>query len=187
MRHNTGGHHRKSKRFQSHDYASAAAYFVTIVAKHRTCLFGRVAGGKMMFSPSGHIADEYFRSIPEHFANAEIDVYQIMPNHVHGIIVLHEYNHWTAQAPSNVGARHASPLRDPSNPRGFEPGSMGAIAASFKSAVSRRARMEFDIAHIWQRNYDDHIIRGEKDWRAIREYILSNPANWNDDEENLGM
>ena len=183
INHKSRGYHRKSYRFEGHDYASSAAYFVTVVTKNRECMFGRVDAGEMILSPLGQVADAFFRSIPGHFENAEIDAYQIIPNHLHGILVLYE-NHRTAPAPSDVGARHASPLRDPSNPRGFAPGSIGAIVASFKSAVSRRARMEFGIVDIWQRNYYDHVIRGEKDWWAIRQYILCNPENWSDDVEN---
>jgi REP element-mobilizing transposase RayT len=66
------------------------------------------------------------------------------------------------------------------------PGSLGAIIRSFKSAVSRRANLELGISNIWQRNYHDHIIRNDREWRKIRDYISTNPANWEADEENPG-
>ena len=84
-----------------------------------------------------------------------------------------------------VGARHVSPLQKPTYPpRGFKPGSVGAIVASFKSAVSHRAGGELDSGNIWQRNYYEHIIRDNVDYNRIAGYILDNPLNWDQDEEN---
>jgi len=183
MKQNQRGNHRRSYRFQGHDYSAAAAYFITIVAKNRTCSFGHVAGDEMILNPLGRIADEYLRSISEHFPNAEIDVHQVMPNHVHGIIVLYENHHRTAQAPSDVGATH---WVAPTGPRGPARGSIGAMIGAYKMAVTRWAMHELNTSDIWQRNYYDHIIRGERDWQAIREYIMSNPAYWGEDEENPG-
>jgi REP element-mobilizing transposase RayT len=77
------------------------------------------------------------------------------------------------------------PLSKPTQlPRGFKPGSLGAIVASFKSSVSRRAGKELNSGIIWQRNFYKHIIRDEIDYERIAGYILSNPANWDQDEEN---
>jgi REP element-mobilizing transposase RayT len=108
----------------------------------------------MVFNDLGKIADEYFREIPNHFPNTEIDVSQVMPNHVHGIIVIH-----AVEATHFVGATHIVPA-----------GERGALTTN-----------------LWQRNYHDHIIRNEKEWQTIREYILSNPANWAEDQDNPGI
>jgi REP element-mobilizing transposase RayT len=154
MKYNPQNYHRKSYRLQSHDYSAPAAYFVTLVTKDRESLFGDVVNDEMVFNDLGKIADEYFREIPNHFPNTEIDVSQVMPNHVHGIIVIH-----AVEATHFVGATHIVPA-----------GEWGALTTN-----------------LWQRNYHDHIIRNEKEWQTIREYILSNPANWAEDQDNPGI
>ena len=127
-------HARRSTRLKGHDYTSAGAYFVTVVAHARECLFGEVVEGEMHLNDLGRAVDDCWRAIPEHFANVELDVHLVMPNHVHGILWiidetakgevlspaesadpstknrLDAANHRTARAPSGVGATHASPL-----------------------------------------------------------------------------
>ena len=70
------------------DYANDGAYFVTICTAHRECCFGDVADGKMHFSTLGQIANNIWEEIPRQFPYAELGEYQVMPNHVHGIIVI---------------------------------------------------------------------------------------------------
>ena len=66
----------------------------------------------------------------------------------------------------------------------FQTGSIDAVVASFKSAVTRRAGRELDLGNIWQRNYYEHILRSQADYERIAGYILDNPVNWDQDEEN---
>jgi len=121
----------------------------------------------------------------------------VMPNHIHGIIIINNNN-------DNVGARHASPLqghnRDASplqkhdqhntspqeQPSGPEPQSIGAIVGSFKSAVTKHINeiRATTSAPVWQRNYYEHIIRNDDSLNVIRQYILDNPAAWDVDDEN---
>ena len=173
--------HRQSHRLPGHDYSSAAAYFVTIVTSARTCLFGHVIGDEMVLSPLGRLADEYFRAIPSHFPNADIDACQVVPNHVHGIIVISD-----PLGTPDVGATHwVAPTRTvPSNqPKGPRRGSIGAMLGAYKMAVARQATARFGLSAVWQRNDYDHIIRNDREWRAIRDYILSNPMHWIQDGE----
>lgn len=165
-------HHRKSIRIKEYDYTQAGAYFVTIVTYQRDSLFGDIDDGEMTLNAFGVIADECWRAIPEHFPFVELGAHVIMPNHVHGIIIIHE----------PVGATHASPL--PKQPRGPAPRSLGAIVGSFKSAVTRRIGREHNATGIWQRNYYEHIIRDEKDLQRITDYIEANPSRWDEDDEN---
>ena len=81
-------HHRRSIRLKGYDYTSAGAYFVTIVTYQRECLFGEIVDGKMVLNDYGRVADEYWREIPEHFDNVELGAFIIMPNHIHGIIII---------------------------------------------------------------------------------------------------
>ena len=162
--------HQRSILLKEYDYSQPGAYFVTIAAFQHECLFGEIINQELRLNEYGKIAEECWRTIPEHFPNVELGAYVAMPNHVHGIIVIHE----NKSLPS-VGARHASPLR----PHGAKPNSLGAIVGSFKSAVTKRIGQK----NIWQRNYYEHIIHNEKEWDKIHRYIESNPVNWELDNE----
>ncbi len=181
MRFDPQKHHRRSIRLKEFDYAQPGGYFVTIVTYQRDLLFGEIVNEEMVLNEFGKIADECWRVIPEHFPIVELGAYVIMPNHVHGIIVINDNkNGTTMKSSSSVGARHASPLP----PRGVKPKSIGAIVGSFKSAVTRRIGREHNTRGIWQRNYYEHVIRNHEDWDRIHRYIESNPSLWTEDEEN---
>jgi REP element-mobilizing transposase RayT len=176
-------HHRRSIRIQRYDYSQAGAYFVTIVAWRRECLFGEVVDGVMKLNQRGIIANECWQEIPNHFPNVELGAYIIMPNHVHGIIIIDgaDVNGIAANSPQSVGARHASPLRK--RPQGVLPGSLGAIIGSYKSAVTKQIGREMNETGIWQRNYYEHVIRNEKDLQNKTDYINANPLLWDEDVE----
>ena len=174
---------RRSIRLFGYDYSSAGLYFVTICAHERKSLFGRVAQDAVSLTRLGKIVRECWVGIPCHFGRVDLDAFVVMPNHLHGIIVLRRF-------PKAVGAQHAAPLQTegsvgrPNN--GVPPGSLPVIIRSFKSAVTQRARKELGGIHtpVWQRNYYEHIISDGKDLDEIRRYISENPARWNLDEEN---
>ena len=125
--------------------------------------------------------------IPEHFPNVKLGIFVVMPNHIHGIIsITEDATHGSKlgmQSRTVVEATHASPL--PRISKGPMPGSIGAIIGSFKSAVTKRFHKIYNNHknYLWQRNYYEHIIRNERDYQAIYEYILANPMNWEKDEE----
>jgi REP element-mobilizing transposase RayT len=172
-------HHRKSIRLQGHDYSQVGAYYVTIVTYHRDCLFGEIMNQEMVLNDFGKIADECWRAIPEHFPSVELGAYVIMPNHVHGVIVI------CNDETTTVGATHASPLRIPnSRPHGAPSRSLGAIVGSFKSAVTKHIGREHNATGIWQRNYYEHIIRNETDLQNKTDYIEANPILWDEDDNN---
>ncbi len=105
-------YHRRSIRLQGYDYTSSGVYFITIVTYQRECLFGEINDGEMTLSKYGKIANECWQSIPEHFPNVELGTHMVMPNHVHGIIVIHDQNHRTAVYPPSVrGAACCAPTR----------------------------------------------------------------------------
>jgi len=133
----------------------------------------------MILNDYGRVVDEFWRAIPKHFPNAELGMFVVMPNHIHGIIVINELH-------SPVGATQcvAPTTTEPIQPRGPKPRSIGAIVGSFKSAVSYRLNKQFHVTNIWQRNFYEHIIRNDDEWNKIHLYIEANPANWRDDLEN---
>ena len=145
-------HHRNSIRLKGYDYSQAGAYYVTIVAYQRDCLFGKIENEEMILNDFGKTADECWRAIPEHFPFAELGAYVIMPNHAHGIIVI--------RTDMGRGAEMLRPYAPNENPHkiNVKPGSLGAIVRSFKSAVSYRINKELNATGIWQRNYGAVVV-----------------------------
>lgn len=149
---------RKSLRLRHYDYATPGAYFVTICVAERACLLGTVTNGKVELTNAGQIVYEAWRNLPSHYAGIELDEFVVMPNHVHGLLVIRkDGNH---------------PL--PELVRAFK--SFSAREINKAQTGSRR--------RLWQRGYHEHVVRGEKDLNAIREYIQNNPLQWEMDEEN---
>jgi putative transposase len=177
---------RKSIRIGGYDYSSAGAYFVTMVTYQRDPLFGEIKNGEVILSDFGKIADECWRAIPEHFSFVELGAYVVMPNHVHGIVVIRADESATNGVVVDAGrgaGRGAAMLR-PYVGSNVKPGSLGAIVRSYKSAVSYRIHKEHNTTGIWQRNYYEHIIRNEKDMQNKTDYINANPMLWDEDENN---
>jgi len=104
-----------------------------------------------------------------------LDEFVVMPNHVHGIVVIVDTPPNKIMTPSNVGKRHAVS------------GSLSTIVRSHNSAVARLVNRirETPGAKIWQGRYHDHIIRTEQGLNTLREYILHNPARWAEDQFNI--
>jgi putative transposase len=101
-------HHRRSIRLKEYDYSQPGGYFITIVTYQRDLLFGEIANEEMKLNDHGQIVDECWREIPNHFQNVELGVYVVMPNHVHGIIVIRNEIGTATKSSPFVGARHAS-------------------------------------------------------------------------------
>jgi putative transposase len=176
-------HHRHSLRLPSYDYTQPGAYFVTLCTHQRVCSLGAVADGQMQLNHWGRAVAECWAAIPAHFAHAALDEWVVMPNHVHGILVITDV---AVVAGDAVGARHC---RAPTQPEQFGqpvPGSIPTILRSFKSAVTKRinALRGVNAPPVWQRNYYEHVIRNEKEQHAIREYIRLNPMQWALDRDN---
>ncbi len=181
-------HHRQSIRLRGYDYTQAGAYFVTIVAHERACLFGEIVDDVMHLNDLGHAVAEDWQQLAHRFPRAECDVSIVMPNHLHGIIVLAGRGEASAGSSSiitGISAADASPLR----PTGTVAGSLGALIQNFKSTSTRRinALRQTPGGRVWQRNYFEHIIRNERDLNRIREYIIYNPLKWALDSEYPGV
>jgi REP element-mobilizing transposase RayT len=179
---------RRSVRLKGYDYSQAGGYYVTIVTLGRECLFGEVVAAEMRLNALGRIADECWRAIPEHFPNVTLGEHIVMPNHVHGIIWIHDDlgGGTIYRAPTTLN-RAPTPNRAPANRMDAfgKPtvGSLPTIVRSFKSSVTRRAGRESNTANIWQRNYHDHILRDQADYEHAGGYILDNPSQWEEDAD----
>jgi len=162
---------RKSIRLKHHDYSSAGWYYVTICTKNQECAFGHITApvvvvGATRGSPAmmpnqyGAIVENVWKSLPDHHP-VELDAFQLMPNHVHFIIVL-------------TGGSRPTPTE------------LGTIVGLFKSECTKQIRRVSGNPHfiVWQRNYYENIIRTEEDLNKIKKYIRNNPQTWNRDRNN---
>ena len=172
-------HHRHSIRLKEYDYTQPGGYFVTIVSYQRECLFGGIANEKMQLNESGHIVYECWHAIPDHFTNVELGAYVVMPNHIHGIIVINDRT--DASASARRGTIYRAPTEQFGKPVN---GSIPTIIRTSKAAVTRRIGRELNATGIWQKNYYVHVIRDHEDWDRIHRYIESNPSMWAEDNEN---
>ena len=151
---------RKPTRLKGYEYSTPGAYFITICVKDRKQLLSKIIVGddahivpKSHISNYGLICDKYINNINIKYENVTIDKYVIMPNHIHLIIFLHGT------------MRASSPTKN-----------IETIIRSFKTLVTKEIGYS-----IWQRSYHDHIIRGEKDYQKIWEYIDTNVIRWEKD------
>jgi REP element-mobilizing transposase RayT len=180
-------HHRQSIRLPGYDYGSAGAYFVTICTYQRDLLFEDPVLRR--------VAETLWQRIPRHSPHVRLDEWVVMPNHIHGIVVIMDDQRRGKASPatgshsepvpaSEIGladqvvSGDASPL--PQRPSGVRPGSLGAIVGNFKSVTARRINRLRGMpgSPVWQRNYYEHIVRDERALNAVRQYIADNPARW---------
>lgn len=169
-------HRRRSIRLKDYDYSQESAYFVTICTHNRACILGDAVNGEMRLNEYANIVNEYWREIPSHFSNVVIDDFIIMPNHIHGIIVLTDIRRGGV-APPNAKGTETVPLRKCT---------LGQVVAYFKYQTTKSIDRIRNTpgAPLWQRNYYEHIIRNQNDLDEIREYITNNPLKWELDREN---
>lgn len=165
-------HRRRSIRLKEYDYANVGAYFVTICVFQRECLFGDVVDGEIRLNECGMIVQDAWDDLPKHYSNVELDQFVIMPNHVHGILVLENGGRVTDHAPTET----PSPKR-----HGFP-----EIMRAFKSFSAKRINQMRDNpgCPVWQRNYYERVIRNEQELARAREYVFNNPGKWALDKEN---
>lgn len=189
MRFDSTVHHRQSVRLPGHDYTLPGVYFITIVTLQRECVFGEVLIGEMHPSTIGLLALGEWERLPRRFPCLELDKFTIMPNHIHGILVVIG-NNPHIDVPVGEQAKTFLPVTsdnppDPGLPH-VVPGSIGAIVRTFKSSVTLRYNrvLSSNGIDLWQRNYYDRIIRNEEELDRIRSYIQNNPIHWTMDQEN---
>lgn len=161
---------RKSTRLKEYDYSAPGHYFVTICIQDRIEKFGTIIDDKMVLNESGKIVKNTWIEIPIHFNDIVLDRYIIMPNHIHGIIINNP-----------VGNGHARSVN-----KNTKNNNLSIIIGSFKSAATKRINQSNNLSPFkWQKSFYDHIIRIDKSLNKIREYIINNPATWDNDEHNI--
>jgi putative transposase len=186
MQNNRDFHHRKSIRLQGYDYRQPGGYFITIVAHQGESLFGAIIGEEFKINSAGMIVQSQWQKLPRWFP-ITLDVWVLMPNHIHGILLIDEISN-DAHIRSGSTGGNASQSSEPIQFHliGTDSHSLGSIVQNFKSTTTRlinRSRKS-PGEEVWQRNYYEHIIRNDKDLERIRRYILDNPIKWAMDVEN---
>ncbi|MGB5592933.1 MAG: transposase [Crocosphaera sp.] len=201
-------HHRRSIRLRNYDYSQPGAYFLTICTYQRECWCGEIKNGQMCLNQLGKIvADEWLKT-PKIRPNFQLDVWIIMPNHLHGIVIINDCSSNQNQPglgannqnqpglaarngsiPQDLGANQDNKrdLGARNAPLRQKPNSLSSFIAGFKSAVTKRINLLRQNTNIpiWQRNYYESIIRDEKSLAAIRAYIINNPSCWQNDPDYL--
>lgn len=181
-----GKYRNESARLQNWDYGRDAAYFITICTKDRENFFGEIHNKKMQVSPAGAIAHVLWYEIKNHAENVQLGEFVVMPNHVHGILIL------DGNDPTAVGTGHALSLRQ--QPQSPDPpktigqkrfqnqgkNTVSSIIGSYKSAVTKYCN-KLDLPFAWQSRFHDHIIRNNESFDRISNYIINNPLNWSKD------
>lgn len=159
----------QTNRLQGFDYGSHAYYFITICTKNRKHYFGEITVephncAALQATEMGKIAHNFWQEIPHHYPFVVLDEFVVMPNHIHGILFFNrpDKSDWTPNA------------------FGVQSKNLGAVIRAFKSSVKRYANQN-EIEFQWQSRFYDHIIRNEKEYFTIKNYIINNPQNWKED------
>lgn len=172
----------ESTRLKEWDYSRYGYYFVTICTKDKQYFFGDIVGDKMELSEIGKIVAGEWQKTGSIRDYAKLDEWVIMPNHLHGIIIIQNddknvetHGHASQNPPIPSGDAFDASLRKDN---------LSNIIRGFKSATIRKTHQMGFTNFAWQSRFYDHIIRNEKELHEIRAYIVYNPLKWQFDEEN---
>ncbi len=167
---------RKSNRLKGYNYSTPGWYFVTICVKDMNCVFGDVIDENMVLNEVGKIVKKRWLWLRENFEYIGLDEFIIMPNHMHGIVIIN--NNYTEIIPQIGTILGLSLRRRRHNP-------LSKSINAFKTTSSKKIH-QLGISFQWQRSFYDHIINFEKnELENIRDYIKNNPTKWNWDRENI--
>ena len=174
---------RQPNRLINHDYSENGYYFITICVKDKHNWFGDIVNDKIILNEYGEKARQCWLGIPEHFNYIKLDEYMIMPNHIHGIIMIDDPDIGNANNNAIVGNAYMRSLRGGSDRTKMK---LSVATQQYKASVTREInKTRNGIKFQWQKSYYDHIIQNEPSLKSVREYIVNNPLNWALDEENM--
>ena len=181
----------ESARLKNWDYAAPGIYFITICTYNREHLLGKIDQGKMVLSDIGEIVCNEWEKSFSLRAELSCDAYVIMPNHLHGILIIQQIHpvetHGCASSPQKLSTHHVETHgRETHGRASLQPivtrsaKSISSFVAGFKSAATSRINTYRHTPHIpvWQTRFHDHIIRDEEELHRIRDYVATNPTQW---------
>ena len=163
-------------RLRGYDYSTPGAYFVTVCTQNRLSLFGRIVNGAMAANRFGEVVEDCWAKLPDHYDNVALDAFILMPNHIHGVIIIKD------ELPGvGAGFKPALPAAMTSRRQGVP-----EIVRAFKTFSARQINKMRSSGgeSVWQRGFYDHVIRGERELNGIRTYIMDNPRRWSEDVDN---
>ena len=170
-----------SARLVGWDYTKDSAYFITICTANHKHFFGKCKNGVMKLSTSGAIVQGFWYEITKHFPFIILGEFVVMPNHIHGILILDKANY---EESSNQPTTDETPRKDnlfsQISPKS---GSVSVIIGSYKSICTKHIKtpcLEMNFA--WQERFWDNIIKDEQAFENISNYIRNNPKNWKEDK-----
>jgi putative transposase len=176
---------RHSIRLKGYDYSQSGLYDITICTHGRLCIFGEIEKEKMIPNRLGLMVDENWRNIPGHWPDVELIEYGVMPNHLHGIIVIKEKRREKLGTEGRMmGTTSCAPTDKIEGFGRSTSGSIPTIIKLFKGGVTMQvgiSPMRELYGNIWQKGYFEHIIRSEEELQARIKYIRDNPKNWDKD------
>lgn len=154
----------ETTRLQNWDYTSDGSYYITLCTKNRLPILGRIEKGEMILNEFGRIVEECWFDLKNHYHNLKLDTFVIMPDHIHGIMIIDN-----SVPVSTIKTRHGI----------FE------FVRAFKTFSSRRMNeLENTPGKTrWQSRFHDHIIRDEREFIRIQQYIRDNPLSWGKDSQ----
>lgn len=163
---------RKQLRLTDYDYRNAGFYYVTLCTQNRFCLFGDVKDGCMILNDAGLMIQNVWLAIPDKYSGFQNDLFTIMPNHLHAILIIREKELGPARGP-------APTLSLPDVMRNFK----SLTTHLYTKGIEENKFQPFEKS-LWQRSYYEHIIRNDQSLERIRQYIIDNPKSWDEDKEN---
>ncbi len=180
-----------SARKPGWDYTEPASYFITICTKDHVNFFGECKNGKMKLNAAGAIVQGFWYEIPKHFPHVELGEFITMPNHVHGVLTIPLPK--TPEQDATATAERILQQRDEVINGKADPdfyskiapkkGSISIIIGSYKDVCKRTINKVFpDLNFAWQPRFHDRIIRSEGEYKKISNYIVNNPALWEQDK-----
>ena len=188
MKYDPDKHHRRSIRLSGYDYSQSGAYFVTICAYQRQCVFGDVVDGQMCLNKYGAIVAETYQWLCQRYPYLHLDEWIVMPNHFHAIMLITDKPCMDADQPRRGVSRNALTMRTAPtiNQHGkiTKPKPLGRLIGAFKTVSTKKINILRDApaTPLWQRNYYEHIIRNQDAMNKICQYIINNPASWKIDQ-----
>lgn len=160
---------RSRNRLKGYDYSQSNYYYVTICTDSRKEWFGEIENNRMILNDHGQIVKQQWQWLAKQYSYIELDEYVLMPNHIHGIIIINNQI-------SNIRQVATCP---------YVVKSLSSLIGAFKTTSSKLIHQNGLPDFTWQRSFHDHVIRNDKSLDNVREYIKNNPAIWDNDEENI--
>ena len=181
-----------SARLQTWDYSNDGAYFITICTQNREHFFGNIKNGIMQLSEIGKLAAQFWHEIPNHFPMVELGNFVVMPNHIHGILIMNHPVETRFIASNNIDDNNNNDqTRLIASLQGKNGGFSGDKNPMMGNSISKiirwyKGRCSFECRKInpnfsWQSRFHDHIIRNSRSFENIQNYIEQNPSKWDED------